>query len=179
MSRSKRIHSLRNELLGLVQNAMLISYRAGEILKEVRDKELWKGQYESFVSFYSDPELGYRKDNVSRAIKLVENFKLEEVANVPLWKTYAILPYVNKENKKELLEKAETLSLGDLRHELSGGLDSKGKLKQVEMPKIYECKHCKGMRGISWDVLCHCGWTPRQIELVGKLIDKIDFGGDI
>lgn len=170
---SKKIHELRKELIGLAQSAMLISYRAGEILKEIRDKELWKIQSESFASFYSDPELGYRKDNVSRAIKLVENFELNEVVHTPLWKVYAILPYVTKRNKKKLIEKADSLSIGDLRYELSGIDKGTKELREPGMPKMYKCNQCKGIKGVQFIELCHCGWTPDQIDEAEKLIDKI------
>jgi len=174
-----RIHQLRRELLELCRNATRYAYRMGQILKEIRDKGLWVEQYESFKAFYSDEEIALEESSVYRAIKMVELFpEFEELGQVPVSKVNKILPYVNDDNKEQLLEMAKSLSRGDLAHELSLMRVVSAEPKVEYLPKIYPCPVCHGVKGVSFDSLCHCGMTPRQVELISKAIEKIQFGGE-
>lgn len=179
VQRGEKLHKLSNELRELVTSATMHVYRLGEIMKMVRDEELWRESYESFASFYSDPEFDFNKGTVSRAIKMVELFKPEEVAQAPLGKIYDILPHITKENKKELLKMASGLSRSDLRHQLDTKRLVEARPKLALLPKIYPCEKCGKSKGISFEQLCHCGWSVKQVEYVGKLINHLDFGGDI
>ena len=179
LGQAERFHQLTEELKGLAGTAMMHLYRLGEIMKEVRDQELWKAGYDSFKAFYSDPELDYSESSVWRSIKMVENFTLEELNGVQVGKMYVILPHVEESNKAELLRMAESLSRGDLIHQLNIKRLVEKVPKIEKMPRIYPCNVCGGAKGIAWEQLCHCGWTPKQIEYVGKLIDKINFGGEL
>ena len=114
----EKLHQLKQELVELRNKGMMVYYRLGEIMKEVYDQELWRESYESFAAFCADSELSFDYSNVMRAIKIVQNFQLEEVVHVPEGKLVAILPYLKSKDKKELLQMAATLSRSDLRQEL-------------------------------------------------------------
>jgi hypothetical protein len=176
--KAKRGHELREELLSIKLVATEHFFRTGEILKEVRDDELWNAGWDTFESYYADPDLGMKTSTVYHAIKLVETFpEWRKLVEIPISKLVMIAPHITKKNESELIVAAKSLSRGDLRHELmTHGLEP-GKQTMPKIPKIYPCNTCKNMKGIRFDDLCHCGWTSDQIEGVGKLIDKIEMGG--
>ena len=170
-----RGNQLHQELLTLKLTATHHFYRLGEIMREVRDKKLWQVMdYESFEAYFSDPELDFERASVYRAIQTVEKFKLEEVAHVPVGKIFVILPYVTDENKPKLLQAAAGLSRGDLIHEVREGGGDEKVSSPYALPKIYRCKDCRKIKGVSFDGLCHCGWTPQQIEIVSKAIANVE-----
>jgi len=173
-------HQLHEQLLGLVRQAAFYSYQMGAILKKIRDEEAWKSLgYETFNSYFASPELGLKKTSVYRAIRLVEVFpQFEEVKDIPVSKLTTITPYLNETNKSELLLLAKSQSLGDLLHQLSEHQRQETEPKSLPLPKIYICNECKGIKGVTWDRLCHCGMTPNQIAFIGKAIDKFVFGSD-
>ncbi|MCK4824234.1 hypothetical protein KA005_51255, partial [bacterium] len=170
---------LREELKAIKLVATEHFFRTGEILKEVRDDELWKAGWHSFESYFADPDLGMKTSTVYHGIKLVETFAhWKKLVRIPVSKLVMIAPHVDKENMQELIGKARELSRSDLRHELlDHGLEPESSMKPP--PKVYSCRECGGVKGVSWDGLCHCGLAPTQIEYIGKLIDKVEFGGDI
>src|SRR3990167_8018496 len=65
----ERLFTLRQQLKGLSQSATEHFCKLGEIMKEIHDNELWKGEYASFEAFYSDPEFSFKKSSVYHAIK--------------------------------------------------------------------------------------------------------------
>lgn len=173
-----RAFQLRQELLKLRASATENFFRIGIILKEVRDKELWRMGADTFEEFFADPEIGLKRSTAYHAIKLVETFpKWERLVEVPVSKLIMIAPHVTEDNKEELLKEAEALSRSDLGYKLR----EEGKIQPRDfgIPKIYRCKDCKLIKGVKWDDLCHCGWSPRQIEYVSKLVDSVDLGGDV
>lgn len=177
---AKRAHELREELKAIKLIATEHFFRTGEILKEVRDKDYWRAGYESFEAWYADPELGMKTSTVYHAIKLVETFlDWRKLIDIPISKLIMIAPHVTKKNEPDLIVASRSLSRGDLRHELiTYGLEPEKQTGSI-LPKVYPCKSCGGLKGVRFDGLCHCGWTPEQINHMGKLIDKIEFGGDI
>jgi len=171
---------LREELKIIKLVATEHFFRTGEILKEIRDDGLWRAGWDSFESWYADPELGMKVSTVYHAIKLVETFpKWRELVDIPVSKLIMIAPHTTDKNRTDLIVAARTLGRGDLRHELiTHGLEPEKQTK-VYVPKTYPCKDCGGLKGVRFDGLCHCGWTKEQIEYIGKIIDRIEFGGDI
>ena len=173
-----KAHELREELKEIKLATTEHFFRTGEILKEVRDEGLWRAGWHSFEAWWADPELSMRSSSVYHSIKLVETFpKWKELLKIPVSKLIAIAPHVTEKNKSDLLVAAKALSRSDLRHELlSHGLEPE-RIKETPLPKIYKCNTCKGTKGVRWNELCHCGWSKKQIEHVGMLVDKIDLGG--
>lgn len=170
---------LRNELLELSVSATAHFFRLGEIMKEIRDKKLWADLgYHTFEAFFSDPELAYHKSSVYHAIHLVEVFPdWQDKTNIAVSKLILIAPHVKEENKEELVEKARGLSKSDLEHELiTSGMSKHNPQQGGILPKIYNCRNCQGIKGVTFDLLCHCGWTKQQIEFISRAIEKIEFG---
>lgn len=179
ISRGEQLHRLREELLKLAKTASEYYFRMGEIMKEIRDNELWRESYESFAAFYSDPELDFNKSSVSRAIRFVETFpEWQKFIDIPVGKIDMIVPHINERNRNELVNMARALSRSDLRHQLMVKRIAEVEPRFEPLPKIYPCLTCGKAKGISWDGLCHCGMTPKQIEHVSKLIERIELGGD-
>ena len=173
----ERLHELRTQLLGLVATATEHFFRMGVIMKEIRDKELWRGQYQSFGTFFSDPEFSFKRSSVYHAIRLVEVFpEWEKLVDVPVSKLMIIAPHMTPKNKEDLVSHARSLSASDLYHHMETQALVAQNPKYVPLPKIFSCNVCHKVKGISFDTLCHCGWTPAQIEHVSKLIDAVEFG---
>ena len=173
-------HQLREDLRVIKLVTTEYFFKTGEILKQVRDREYWRMGWDTFESYYSDPELSFKTSTVYHAIKLVETFpKWKKLLDVPSSKLIMIAPHVTKKNETDLVVAARNLSRGDLRHELmTYGLEPEKK-NEPPLPKIYKCNSCNLIKGVRWDDLCHCGWTKEQIVYMGKLIDKVEFGGSL
>ena len=172
-----RLHELRLQLRGLVETATEHFFRMGVIMKEIRDKELWRGGYQSFGAFFSDPEFSFKKSSVYHAIRLVEVFpEWEKLVDVPVSKLMIIAPHMTIKNREELVDRARSLSASDLYHHLETQALLSEHPTYAPLPKIFPCNVCHKAKGITFDMLCHCGWTVEQIEHVSKLIDSVDFG---
>src|SRR3990167_5515362 len=136
----QRLFTLRQELKGLSQSATEHFCKLGEIMKEIHDNELWKGEYESFEAFYSDPEFSFKKSSVYHAIKMVTVFpKWQELVDVPVSKLILIAPYLTSENQAEMVSQARSLSSSDLYMELSTWGSP---ANTTHLPKIYPCQTC-------------------------------------
>ena len=174
---ANRLFKLRKELLGLAKSATEHFFRLGEIMKEIKDDELWREQYESFGAFYSDPDLGYKKSSVYHAIKLIEMFpRWQEIADIPLGKLIMIAPHITETNREEIVSQARALSKSDLHHQLVlknlATIDKKFKA----FPKIYPCSICGKVAGITFRDLCHCGWPPDHLKKIEDFIDRLNIG---
>ncbi|HZX13649.1 MAG TPA: hypothetical protein VFF49_04540 [Thermodesulfobacteriota bacterium] len=168
----ERLFTLRQQLKGLSQSATEHFCKLGEIMKEIHDNELWKGEYASFEAFYSDPEFSFKKSSVYHAIKMVTVFpKWQELVDVPVSKLIMVAPYLTEENQSELISQARSLSSSDLYMELSTW---GSQVSNPSLPKIYQCKDCHKAKGINFDDLCHCGWNFKQTKIISEAIDKIE-----
>ena len=174
---ANRLFELREELLGLASTATAHFFRLGEIMREIRDNELWCGQYESFGAFYSDPDLGYKKSSVYHAIKLVEMFpQWKEVADIPLGKLIMIAPHISETNREELVSEARALSGSDLHHQLILKNLATIDKKFASFPKVYPCAKCGKVAGITFRDLCHCGWPQDHLKKIENFIDNLNMG---
>ena len=167
----QRLFTLRQELKGLSQSATEHFCKLGEIMKEIHDNELWKGQYESFEAFYSDPEFSFKKSSVYHSMKMVTVFpKWQELVDVPVSKLILIAPHLTEENRTKLVSQARSLSFSDLYVELDTLGISAG---TIPLPKVFPCNVCHKAKGITFDDLCHCGWNFQQTKIISGAIDKI------
>ncbi len=132
-------------------------------LKDIRDKEMYKGRWENFEDFLQDPALGMDKSTASRMItiheKLILEYEIEpkKIAEAGGWtKVSELLPVVSdKQSAEEWLEKASTLSQADLRKEVKeerGG----GKGIDCKHPNTYQitiriCRECDHKQTIKTD----------------------------
>ena len=157
-ARGVLLDKYRKELLRLAESATSHFFKMGQIMKNIRDNELWRESYESFASFYSDPEFDFKKSSVYHSIRLVEMFpEWDKFIDISEGKLIMIAPYVNDENRNELINQARTLSRGDLFHQLRV-MTIETKLPQfAPLPKIYHCQLCGKIKGIRLEEVCHCG----------------------
>ena len=146
-------------------------------MKKFRDRELWLDLgFDSFDSYFSDPELGFKRSSVYHAIKLVERLpKWHDLVDIPVSKLIVVAPYLDDKNQEELLSKARGLSIGDLRHELIVmQLTEKG-IEAYNLPKVYLCKDCGKVKGVTFAELCMCGLDAEKVQQVQKIVDKLIF----
>ncbi len=121
-------------------------------LKEIRDRELYKGRWDSFEDFIADPTMALDKGTASKMITIFERFILEykisnfKIAQVGGWSKVAeILPVVkDKKSAEQWLSNATSLSKSDLRKEVkeekTGIQMSKCKHEDYYIVKI--CRRC-------------------------------------
>lgn len=151
--RTNTFHSLQNELRTLSYTATASFCRLGEIMKEIHDNELWKGQYDSFEAFFSDPEFAYKKSSVYHSMKLVETFpKWKELVDVPVSKLIMITPHLDEDNREDMVDKARSLSTSDLYVEIGEAQGFTAK----NLPKVYRCNICEKVKGVKAEELCTC-----------------------
>lgn len=108
-------------------------------LKDIRDKKLFEGRWDSFEDFLQDPQMGLDKGTASKMITIHEKFILEykmnpaQIANAGGWSKVAeILPAVHdKKSAETWLSNAALLSKSDLRKEI----------KAEQNPDSLSCKH--------------------------------------
>lgn len=166
---------LYQRLLSLTRDTTRNFFEFGEILKEIRDNQLWINQgYDSFAAFFSDPELAYSKSSVYHSIALVENFPdwREWPTMPPVSKLIMLVPHLTDENKPKLLEYAHGLSRGDLKHELESVEVVNPTKTYVPLPKVYHCQDCGKLKGVFWEDLCTCGFTPEQLSRIKGIIEE-------
>lgn len=178
---AERCHALRQELIVLKESATEHFFRMGEIMKDIKENELWRaGGYESFPAFCADPEVDLPKSSVNHAINMVKMFpEWQKFTDIAERRLIAISPYLTNENRNELVNQARSLSAGDLAHQLMLMRIATKRPEIKTFPKIYPCNTCGKVKGVTWRELCHCGWTPKQTKYVGALIDHINVGGKI
>ncbi len=95
-------------------------------LKEIRDKALYTGRWDSFEDFLTDPQMAMDKGTASKMItiheKLILEYKIKPtmIANAGGWSKVAeCLPAISdKKSAEEWLSKASSLSKSDLRKEI-------------------------------------------------------------
>jgi hypothetical protein len=175
--KGNRLHQLQNELRNLSVSATEHFCKLGEIMKEIRDNDLWEGQYESFEAFFSDPEFSFKKSSVYHSIRLVEVIpQWKELTDVPVSKLIMVVPHLESGDKDKLITQARTLSTGDLYQELNQLKSGKEQPEYYSMPRTYPCDVCHLIKGIKFKDLCHCGWTDIQKDTLQQAIDKIERG---
>ena len=93
-------------------------------LRKCRDNEYWRVLgHESWGSYLAQPEIDLTQQTVDNYLTVYnalhdKGILPPAVVSVDISKLQAIVPYITKENAEELIEKAKTLSRGDLRDEM-------------------------------------------------------------
>ena len=112
-------HEVRAEILRLTREIDTRYRRLGALLKEMRDKELWRAlgfaSFEEFVRV----ELGFRERKARYLIETAEGFERagiteEEAATVQSSKAAIIAPVLTAASKDQWLELARTMPARDL-----------------------------------------------------------------
>lgn len=176
ISSADRGTELHKRLLSLSVDTTKQFFELGEIMKEIRDQQLWASMgFESFEGYYADPELAFSKSSVYHAISLVESFPdWRTMPPVPISKLIMLVPHLTEENKPKLLEAATGLSRSDLQQELDNLGDGVEVRVYKEIPKIYRCKNCDKVKGLFFTDLCRCGWTKEQEKKFEELVIEVN-----
>ncbi len=120
------------------------------MLKEIRDKKLYEGRWDSFEDFLHDPQMCLDKSSASKMITIHEKFVIEykmspaRIANAGGWSKVAeVLPVVkDKKSAEKWIDDASVLSKSDLRKEVV----------QERNPESVGCKHKNSYKV----VMCCC-----------------------
>lgn len=167
--RGDRLHQILGEIKLLRRSANEHYFRLGCLMKEIRDEELWKDSYESFYAFCADPEIDFSVSHVKNAITLVERFPdQKEIEGIGYSKLIAIGPHLKEGNEEELIEMARNLSRSDLRHELEARKQKDDRLPEI--PKIWRCGSCGGVKGVVFGDLCRCRLTDESYQRIKKIL---------
>ena len=107
LTAANRAHALHVKLLQISFDSKRRFFEFGEIMKEVRDHQLWLVRgYDSFEGYFSDPELSFSKSSVYHSISLVEHFPdwNDKLPEPPVKKLIMIVPHLTEDNRELLLE---------------------------------------------------------------------------
>src|SRR3972149_5901335 len=120
----RRAEQLRREILGLSQEIQATSLRLAALLKELRDKNLFRLLgYESLQEFV-EKELGFRARKMRALLEILEGFERagvshEEAATVQPSKAVVIASILTEANRDDWLAKARALPVVELRREVA------------------------------------------------------------
>lgn len=132
---AERAFAVHQDVLRLRKTADALFLELGTLLAQVRDDELWRPlEYASFDEYLADPEIGLSHTTAYRAIRVASAFgPLTEsrdgtacidtaaIVQVGVMKADLLVPVVEQasaEQAAEWVEKAATLTTGDLRREI-------------------------------------------------------------
>lgn len=124
-----------------------IFLRVGKILKTIRDEKIYETLgADSFTEFLSDPDIGLKQATAYLYIRVYEFYveKMElpedEVAQIPSYKLFRLLPLLKDKTKKEALKALDDVkSLGIKDTEIT---IKENKLEAYKHPVVYACEKC-------------------------------------
>jgi hypothetical protein len=104
-----------------LNEAIEVSYvQLAIVLVEIEEKELWKGEYDSFWDFYTN-KLGRRKSTISQLLTvgrwIINNGLLKETRGQSYRKLYASITAHKEREPQYILAAAQTNSLSELEAE--------------------------------------------------------------
>ena len=116
---ANKAFALDQRLKAVVEDSKQNFFIIGALLVEIHDNDYYQLMgYETFRSYLGDPEISLKYSTAYHAMKVVKKFELDETVGINYSKLIMIAPHINKENKADLLEKAQSLSQSDLRREI-------------------------------------------------------------
>lgn len=160
------------ELKKLVKQQGFLFLDIGRLLKTIRDNKLYKLlDIETFNAFIAQPEIGLSRSLVYGYITIYETYiqkygyPVSQISSVPYSKLLLIAPRIKDGNKKkadQLLTQATTLSMSDLRQELTDpdgepkprveitkcNICNKWRVRVLNVPAGGFCQHTDEKRGI-------------------------------
>lgn len=96
-------------------------FKIGEVLIEVRDKELWNEQYKSFTQYLISEDFEFTREHAYRLMDVYTQFGISsETHQLGLGKLMELTHVPDKEQREEITKKAieEDLSLKEVREEV-------------------------------------------------------------
>lgn len=120
IAKKEGLHEFARKIIEIKQDVGKRLFMLGALLKAVRDRELWREQYDTFNSFLGDPEISMSRGQASKIIKVFEVFAMRKdaVQGIEMEKLYLITGVCKKADDETLVEwigKARTLSRSDLK----------------------------------------------------------------
>lgn len=101
------------DLLDYVRAYRTFLVQIGGQFKEVRDKELYHGQADSFIDLVKSPEVGFSVSEVNTLIKMYDIFSMLEPNDLPSHHSMKLM--TTKKVDMNLLESAQTLTVTDFK----------------------------------------------------------------
>ena len=96
-------------------------FKIGEVLIEIRDKELWNEQYKSFTEYLVSEDFEFTREHAYRLMDVYTQFGISsETHQLGLGKLMELTHVPDKEQREEITKKAieEDLSLKEVREEV-------------------------------------------------------------
>lgn len=136
---SLSLHECIEKIIIIKKNVYLAFRVLGELLYNVKTKELYKTTYETFEEFLGDPEISFSRITAYKMIKIYAIFVKrlnvwEKVQDIDSDKLYMISDVVVHGFADDWIERARTLSRSDLR----GLLRNEDELPELESKPISE-----------------------------------------
>ena len=153
---SEKAFELHQKILNLGKQMNIGFFELAGIFKTIRDEKIYKDLgYGSFKEYLALPEMPYELPTVYSYIRIrevileleIDPGVLEEITYV---KFRALIPYITKDNKEELLAQAKTLSSSDFKKLFADKKKNEGFEDERPIPKVFRCKDCGKVK---WDAL--------------------------
>lgn len=145
---AKKIFNDREKLIELGRKANINLVRAGEIYRRIRKNKTYKDfGCKTFSEFLADPDLPYSSSTAYMFMRILDvcdklNISYTLFRDLPYVKFRKLIPYINEKNKDDLISKALTLSMSDLRRELKEDKVNKGFKDRKPLPAVWRCRKC-------------------------------------
>lgn len=110
------------ETKGLVKYIETRFLALADRLYQIQERELWKGEYDSFGDFVD--EAGLQRPFASKLIAIHKNYVIDagiastQLSDAGYQKLYDAIPLIEKEGVKQVVTMARTLSLSELRENI-------------------------------------------------------------
>jgi len=155
-----------NQLKELIKRQGLLYLDIGRLLKIIRDEGYYQQLgYDTWIEFVRSGEITIKQSTIYAYISIYEMYVMkyglppQELAEVPWDKLHLALPAVRraggKEEVKEWVTKARTLSRSDLRIEI-GEVEPLRKAKTI-LVKAFRCDDCGKLRiDLDKKEICSC-----------------------
>lgn len=173
--------NLHNQLVRLKREMGLAFISIAEILKEIKDSELYlQLGYEYFSDYVQSPEVGLNVRTAYYYIEIYETFiqKLgytrEDLIEYSYDKLRKLLPIVNKEDVKvtEVMDNAISLKWGDFEKHYKDEKENEGFTDKLSAPEFYRCK-CHGQWVVVLPLVDMCPDFMKELYIeLDKRFDK-------
>ena len=170
------------QLLDLKKTMGTVMFKLAEILKRIRDGELYLSLgYDSFAEYVQSPEIGMNIRTAYYYIEIFETYieKLkytpEQLSEYSYDKLRKLIPVVNdRSDTKEIMENALALRWSDFSKQYKDDKANEGFDDYLPTPEFYRCS-CHGKWIISIP-LSECCESYLE-EMYGILAKRFDKGG--
>lgn len=132
------LNKLTKEIKSLCNETKINFLKMGEILVNIRDKELWKEKYKSFTEYLTSESFEFGRQYAYKLMDVYNTFG-KDVAlcdKLGIYKLVELTYVPNKQIRKELVKKAKTMTGDELKEEV----------KKVRDEDLFKQIHRKAQR---------------------------------